>query len=269
LFPSGEPDTPGPSRIVFGQNFLLDTPDIIHDRQYVRNLKALLSTARIARFRDPVSAYRAGIVDGSPASRFLGVDAALLLAALDGGDEGAISNLEVEGSRNGEGKRSADRVGVFFGRTRGAVFTKLALTVYLRAIEGVEAVWLSWLPRKRMPFWVRRGFGIRSAVRPGSIAEHIDAVRSCRFIVTDTYHLSLIAWSHGVPAICIGKGAQHFRSTLHDKKKEIFYAANFIDELYLFAEKGLSNIFDGSVRRALRLAQDEEFSALRYFTWVA
>jgi hypothetical protein len=240
---------PGPGvrtdTIVFGQSLQFGDDKIFHNEPYLTRLRHLLTTARLARVRDPVSAYRAGIITGLSPNKFAGVDAALLLDALNPAPK--------------ETDRSADvnQVGIFFYRTKGAQIAHLGLASALRRVRGLRCAWIPWLPTKSMPAWIKMVFGIRGSLVDGanpSVADYIKAIRSCRFIVTDTYHLTLLAWSNGVPAICIGKGAQHFEHTTHDKKKEVFYNSNYLNDYYLFTERSGSDFLHGKYRRCVERA---------------
>jgi hypothetical protein len=57
----------------------------------------------------------------------------------------------------------------------------------------------------------------------------------------------------GIPAICIGRGAEHSDSTISSKKKEIFYAMHGASDFYVFQED-LRTPF-GIRREAARLAE--------------
>jgi hypothetical protein len=51
------------------------------------------------------------------------------------------------------------------------------------------------------------------------------------------HHLAVNSWREGVPAICIGMGAETRAGTLSDKKKELFYAACGARPFYVFIER--------------------------------
>jgi hypothetical protein len=233
--------------IVFGQNIFLDKSAIFSDEPYLTALRKLLTHARVARLRDPISAYCASNLTGLPPGRFAGVDAALLVGLLAPPPAAAFDG-EVS---------SSQRVGLFFDRTGRSLATRTALALGMRLKGRFEPVWIPWFPPLKNPSLIDRAlFGIRQAARPVEIGDYLAEVRRCRFIVTDAYHLCLTAWAQGVPAIAIGRGAQKFKSTVSDKKKEILYLANHLDEMYLFCDNPLSNIFRRRIGKALDLAQD-------------
>ena len=246
LFPRPD-ETSEPVYIVFGQCLLSERPHLFENDAHLSGVRSLLRVAAVAAVRDPISTVRASIISGLLPSSHAGIDAALLLEPLDARDR-ASSPLA-----------PPTRVGIFFGRTHGAHMTKIALAVSLRRhAPGLETFWIPWFPRERMPWWIAAAFAIRRKLTASTVEEYIQAIRSCRLVITDTYHLSLIAWSYGVPAICIGRGAQHFRGTTKDKKKEIFFISNSLDDFYLFAEDGFGNLTSGAARRAIKLALDPD-----------
>jgi hypothetical protein len=233
--------------ILFGQNIFLDKLGIFDDEPYLAALRRLLSLARVARLRDPISAYCASAVTGLPPGRFTGVDAALLLGVLE-------PPLGVSAASRDDSNR---RVGLFLGRTGRSLVTRATLALAMRWRGRCEPVWIPWFPPMKTPRLTDRAmFGIGSCARPSGPLEYLDEVRKCRFIISDAYHLCLTAWSQGVPAIAIGRGAQKFKSTVSDKKKEILFLSNYLDEMYLFCENECSNIVRGRIGRAMDLAWD-------------
>jgi hypothetical protein len=69
------------------------------------------------------------------------------------------------------------------------------------------------------------------------LANKIDAIRGCKVVVTDTYHCAINSWREGVPAICIGMGAEHAILAIGDKKKELMYLSFNMADLYVFSER--------------------------------
>ena len=79
------------------------------------------------------------------------------------------------------------------------------------------------------------------------LAGAFTALRRCRFVVTDTYHLSLLAWRLGIPTVCIGRASEHPNQTIDDKKKENFYYTYGAKMFYVFAE----HLSDDAARRKI------------------
>ena len=199
--------------------------EIFQDENYISGLRSLLRTALIASMRDPVSAARAANISGEPSTNHAGVDAAL----------SSNRSASADVTNCGYPQYCRRECGIFFGRTPQTNMMKLAFALaFRRHARGSEPVWLRWLPPQSMPWSVAKMFGIKETLAPHSLDEFIQAIRSCRFVITDMYHLSLVSWSYGVPAICIGRGAQHFRRLIDDKKKELFFLSNFLEDFLYF-----------------------------------
>src|SRR5439155_13457063 len=64
----------------------------------------------------------------------------------------------------------------------------------------------------------------------------LGAMLSHELIITDAYHLCVLAWSNGIPAVCVGRGASRFFTSVSDKKKELFFQTISADRFYLFSE---------------------------------
>ncbi len=233
--------------ILYGQSIMVDDYSIFKDGRYFKQFATLLHEVKFARFRDPLSAYRAGMISGLPTGNFMGVDAALMLASLD----------KYERPKSGENK-SNESIGVFFGRTRNAKLTKLLIGLVLRREYPRSKVrWIPWLRDREHPGdSLKKVFRLSVKSRPSSVEGFIQELQASRFIVTDTYHMSLLAWSYGIPSICIGNGLQIFTKTVDDKKKELFYSQNYLTDYYIYNESGVKDFFSGRMAKAFRLASE-------------
>ena len=70
----------------------------------------------------------------------------------------------------------------------------------------------------------------------------------------------LNAWRLGVPAICVGMGAQRAVRPISDKKKELFYLTQRIAPLYLFHETLLDPAGHAAIAaEVLELALDRTY----------
>jgi hypothetical protein len=122
----------------------------------------------------------------------LGVDPALLAARPDRGGD-------------------TDFVAVFLGRTSAAHPALLEVAERVRRHLGSSLKWLDWgcpqaFPHLASPA-VRDALG--ASLPPGATAAEVLAELSgARAVVTDSYHLALIAWSWGIPAITISTTEQ-------------------------------------------------------------
>lgn len=218
--------------IVFGQCIVVDDVNLFDDSNYSYNLKRLLEHSSLIKFRDPLSVYRANLL--SEINRdFLGVDAALLNYCID---KVKINELKKEiGTRN-----SKQNVGLFFGRSKKMDFKKKILGFYLKhKFKNTSFKWLPWLGNKQGS---KKYFSFAEDCNPITDIDFIHEILKCDLIITDTYHLSLMSWSIGVPCICYGNGAEYFKSTVHDKKKEIFFISNLVEEFYFYTENFYSDL---------------------------
>ncbi len=224
-----------PERIVAGQCFLVSDDGYEADRSYQEAVTRLAARAKLFLMRDPLSAARARAFTGVPAHPLPPLDAALLRPALRDRNGAAPS-------RDPAGARAS--FGLFFGRTAGGFAAKLASTLAAARFGSPRrARYMSWLPHRPVPRWVRVAARPAIAALPASIDEGIAALSELSFVVTDTYHLALVCWSIGVPAICLGAGAQRFQHSVHDKKKELFFLSQRIERFHLFTEAGFATAY--------------------------
>jgi hypothetical protein len=209
-------------------------------------------SARRLWFREPVSAARARVQRDPEATSCLGVDAAHLLTRAD--------LQEIAGPSTTEAPAGA--VGIHFGRVAADLGPSARLTGMLTKAARLTPTWLPWFGpgnpavatfQEAIPDLVV-GEGERS------YEQLIAQLLGSRLVVSDTYHLCLIAWRAGIPAICVGVGAQRPTRPISDKKKELFYLTQGLSPLYLFHE----DIADpaqhlGIVGEVLGLVQDERY----------
>jgi hypothetical protein len=226
----GADGAPSPQRIVAGQCFLVSDDAYDADRAYQARFARLAREAKPFLLRDPLSVARASVFSGAPASALPPLDTALLRPAL----------CARAGAHDDGDARARDGFGLFFGRTEGGFGAKLGATLAARSSAAGRARYLRWLPAKPVPAWVRIAANPVIDPLPGALDEIADVLRRLSFVVTDTYHLALVCWSLGVPAICVGAGAQRFAHSVHDKKKELFFLSQRIERFHLFAEEGFA-----------------------------
>lgn len=213
--------------VVFGQCIVVDGSEVLKDETYLTLLGRILDNSRLFRVRDPLSAYRAKLFS-TEKKDYLGIDSALLNYTLD---TFQIDNLKNKIAQSAE---SENVIGLFFARSRKINYKKRILGYYLKhRLKNYRYKWIPWLENKQES---KRYFSFAMNSSPVSDIEYITEILKCKFIITDTYHLSLMAWSLGVPCICYGNGTEIFKSTVHDKKKEIFFSSNFIEDFYFYTE---------------------------------
>lgn len=150
-------------------------------RNFVRNAAAILP-------RESQSMRQ--LTDASERSPNIatGLDTAFLLAALD--------------PRDFRGKK---HLGFCFARSK-VVDVDAGLAQLARA-TGLTLVEIPWTTGDRM----------KSAKK--TFAQAIDAIATCRVVVTDIYHLAVNATNHGTPVICLSRGDCDVPSSIGDAKK--------------------------------------------------
>jgi hypothetical protein len=213
--------------IVFGQCIFVDGLEVLADTKYNGLLKKLLDNTILFKVRDPLSAYRAKLI-ATENRDFLAIDSALLNYTLD------YKNIDKTKHLLTSETNDKKTIGLFFARSKNINLKKKFLGYYLKfRLKQYNYKWIPWLENKQES---KRFFSFADSCTPYSDIDYITEILKCSIIITDTYHLSLMAWSLGVPCICYGKATQSFKLTTHDKKKEIFFSSNSIEDFYFFTE---------------------------------
>ncbi|MEP9351374.1 polysaccharide pyruvyl transferase family protein [Xanthobacter sp. KR7-225] len=194
--------------VSFGTTIYNIGPKDLQNPRYVAALERIVGKSRACGFRDPISASHGSAFQ--PESRCLGIDGAFLLHD----DDLAICPGYMPTS-------TKNHIGIFFGRTQR--FDALMLFSHMIGHRlKMPLAWVPWL-ETRSRQRVAGMIGVRSAGSdslPGSVFSYL---RTCKFIITDTYHLTINAWRMGIPAICIGSSENKPSAMLNDKKKDILY----------------------------------------------
>lgn len=213
--------------IVFGQCLFVDGIEVFSDTKYLNSVKRLIENANLFKVRDPLSAHRIKLIIEEKKNRdFLGVDSALLNCVID---DSNIRTIKENINTNG------NTIGLYFGRSKKMNNKKRFLGFYLNyKFKSITFNWIPWLRNKQSS---KKYFQFAQETNPNSHIEYIEELLKCKLIITDTYHISLMAWSLGIPCICYGNSAERFKSTVHDKKKEIFFISNAIDDYYFTNER--------------------------------
>jgi len=213
--------------ILFGGSLITDNAYADLDSEYINAAQRLLSMSHHAYFRDVFSAMRAQNITEAYERDFLGIDGAMLFDYDLVPGESPIDSSD----KNGQ-------IGLFFSRTNLNLAHSFKFTLALGRADERAVEWLQWLPSDpNLLNAIQDQFPlIEMAPEPDLLDDIFEQIRSCAYIVTDTYHLSMVAWRLGVPAICIGVGAQTIQRTVHDKKKEVVYSMYGASPFYLFAE---------------------------------
>jgi hypothetical protein len=200
--------------------------------QYRSAMENLYSGARLALLRDPVSAqYASRFMRAVTPPDTLGVDSAFLLRPFADLDwrEDPLPGLQ------------SPILGFSFGRGLAKnPESRAAMQGFVKEIAArlgcTELCDVAWLGRNR-----------KDPV--GGVMGKLRTIRTLRAVVTDTYHCAVNSWREGVPAICIGRGAEHPVGPLSDKKKELLYLMFNMKQFYCFIEQ-LQTDMPGAVERA-------------------
>lgn len=170
----------------FGTTLLFNGAEDLRDASYRRALRHLLRSCAGAWFRDPISAAMARrLADGAATVR-LGADAALL-------------------AERPPADANDPAVAVFLGRTAPAHAPLLRVAEHLSQHLGLEPRWLDWGCQRAFPALpeedLRRRFG--APPRGSDAHEALQRLSNSRAVVTDSYHVVLLAWAWGIPAVTI------------------------------------------------------------------
>ena len=88
--------------------------------------------------------------------------------------------------------------------------------------------------------------------------EKLEMIRSCDYVITDTYHCAVNSWREGVPAVCVGNGNVFGQSSLDEKKKELLFMSINAQEYYLFFHNIITpGGFKRSVKKMANLLRDQ------------
>jgi glycosyltransferase involved in cell wall biosynthesis len=171
----------------FGSTVIFNSARDMATSSYRQALERFVDGCAGLWLRDPIStAMLARLSDRGHVH--LGVDAALLAARPDPSDD-------------------TDAVAVFLGRTSAAHPALVEVVKRVQRHMGCCAKWLDWgclqaFPHLASPA-IRDELGGITHPRPPAAVEVLAELSGARAVVTDSYHLALIAWSWGIPAITI------------------------------------------------------------------
>ncbi len=180
--------------VSFGTTLLFNTIADEEGTEYGRDLRTFLSLARRVWTRDVQSAARVAFFRGDYAQGFWGCDAAQLFRR---DDLAAITGSEIAPREPGDGS-----VGVFFGRTPRFREPMLAVAEAVAARRGGTVRSLPWGSTSAFPKADPAGLSPGASPAPDLLGL-LRAVAESSAVVTDTYHLAVIAWTFGVPAVAL------------------------------------------------------------------
>jgi hypothetical protein len=210
--------------VVFGGTIITNEAADDADKNYGGLFDRFFKKCGAVLFRDALSAAKVSRLRGNEAT--FGCDCALLLHDKD---------LEkIEGTQL-QPKDKREGIGFFLSRSPAKIQSCL-FARYLSKKLGKKVTWLNWLPVSKKMQMVGKLFGFDIYDKSPTPGEILTELSGYEFIVSDTYHRCINAWRLGIPAICIGEGAGHLKTTLNDKKKEILFEMYGGRQFYVFTE---------------------------------
>lgn len=225
--------------LVFGSTIITNDATVTDDSVYMQDFNRFFSKIGAVFFRDALSAAKISpLRDHQPT---LGSDCALLLENDDLKSLGGFVQAE---QRQG--------VGVFFGRSPSKAQMMLFSKILSSELKET-ASWLPWFPSSKKIKFLGKLFSYNAqmeAEKPGVLLSQMSGYK---YIITDTYHICVNAWRMGIPAVCIGRGADNAVNSLADKKKEILFEMYGARQLYVFLEN--IKIPSGMRKEATRIAK--------------
>ncbi len=198
--------------LVFGGTLYGSNGQEWGDVRYRAALTALYRSAQLVLTRDALSAAFVDTITALPRPA-LGCDSALLLDA----DAVLPMAWAAESIRTELPERY---VACSFGRSGH----QAELRDFANAVAKARKLPLVWID------WQHSLYGL------GALAGRIALLRRAELVITDTYHMSVTGWREKVPVIGVGHAVSYGRSTLDDKKKEIFYRQIMASHLYCYVE---------------------------------
>ena len=199
------------------------------DKEYKKSFTNFVKNLDYIWTRDVHSALQVSHLRNDYDKSHLGVDAALII----GKDEylNVLDDPSFQISKK-------DYILTHFTRTKAPINSMLNISHEISKKINADLFWIPWLSRINEEKFSNKDkkFDYIKEICDTNYSDLIHAVMNSKLIVTDTYHLALIAWRLRVPVVCIGTGVQYPYLSVDDKKKETFYTMHNMIHLYLFAE---------------------------------
>lgn len=256
-------DRDGARQLLYRSLFLRDAPDevlsrtvlyggtVLHnsqadyvDKDYNSAFTRLITKSRAVWMREPLSAAKIAHLRPNDVRSHFGTDAALLLRP------GDLDILPTTGWAATISK--GDVAGVFVGQRTEIPGWMRSFCEELADRLDVRLEWLPWLPAEPSP-----ALGIEARTGRTTVGDLLAAVAGYKFVITDTYHLSLNAWRSGTPAVCIGSPQPAETPTgvltLNDLKKHIFHLSYDAGDFYIPTERGKGDQWKVRLERVAQL----------------
>lgn len=203
---------------IFGSSAIADDASAIADERFQNALRRLISNAGLVMFRDPITASRYSYL--RPGKALIGTDCATLHSV-------AVRHFV----------KANGAIGIFVGRSTAVQLLKYVFLIRLFELKtGQKCRWIQWTGFRPFHKYVKWLLGASTETLHKSPEQTIKDLEECSFVITDTYHMCVNAWSRGIPAVCFGSGVIFDSSTLGSKKKESFFTYVFAEKYYFFWE---------------------------------
>jgi len=190
--------------VSYGTSFLFNSTSDYAEPDYAPALARFLEGASHIQMRDAVSAATVANYRRRP-KECCGIDPVQLLAIPD------VEEYIFSGTKSGP---SVNRALVFLARAKHDEENLLLFLTELTAALGASVHWLPWGDQLSFPFMERKRWPWQTIDLPsdalgrGLLVPLLAAIRSSRFVITDTYHVAVSSWALGVPAVVV-VGAYH------------------------------------------------------------
>jgi hypothetical protein len=230
------------------------------DPEYGPSFRRFFQQAYSVQMRDAISA--AVVSPLRQGEQTFGIDAAQLLASDECASDVLGTLFDIQ--------RRSERALLFFARGRHDLSTLNPFVFSLLSELNVQGRWIPWGDKISFPFggdgWVPTVELLEQA--PSHLHRLLDAIRRSTVVITDTYHLSVVSWALGVPAVMIagdyhapeiGPKSLDLRPR-HDKRKVLYAQDGLLDfyvEPYLIASGGRA---PDIVRRLTRAIQNQDMA---------
>ncbi|WP_166206220.1 hypothetical protein [Cognatiluteimonas telluris] len=216
LLMSGTPDPVLARTCSFGTTLLFNTIEDESSPGYGAALRRFIAGARRLWVRDVISAGKLARLSGDYRTGFWGGDCAQAI------DRDGLASLYPSCA----GTATADVVGWFVGRGGGSRDVIGDVALRWATALGLQRHWLPWGSRSAFPA-LAAGEGHPTTSFPSLLRRLLE----CRMVVTDTYHLGVVAWTLGIPAVMFfnpfspaAQSVNSGRNGYWRDKREVFYS---------------------------------------------
>lgn len=217
--------------ISFGTTLIGDHDfEIMKQENYMNSFTKFIQNLDHIWTRDVYSALQAAHIRQDYSKSYLGVDAALLIGPEDYDFILDLPNVTIPDQHY---------IVTHFARTEAPINNLLSLAERIGHTLNMPLFWLPWivdLDDEKFEAMDKKFKGAIRELEAKNYSDLIHSLKNASLVVTDTYHLALIGWRLGVPVLCIGSGMNYPTSTIHDKKKEVFYTMHNMLPFYFYSE---------------------------------